>query len=420
MNRRALRIRLGCLLAIGIPAAIVLILIVAAVKSPAFAAEGADLLRGLLGDKIVARLESVAFTIEDQINQWEYSLGWKKPSLPAPPLAYISTPTASTEPPPLTPTPARTESAPTATSSIQTKSPLSTALPPPATPTPTSPPARWPPPNLAPLGDLSGEGIWTTYIQNSTGQVVSYLTYLQPDPSRPYSVVAVVAFDLTRTRLHFVLGSVQPYNPNSPKRSGSMDPADRAPGVLLAMFNGGFKAAHGYFGAMAGGVVALPPRDGLGTVAIYTDGRVRMGVWGQDMQATSDMVAWRQNGPPVIHLGQVNPQINNSNPADWGYTVETYSPTWRSGIGLSADGNTLYYFAGSALTMEPLAKVMSAAGAAEAIQLDINAYWVHFVAVRTDGKKLTLEPLFPDSMNENIDRYLYSYTRDYFYVTAAP
>ena len=70
--------------------------------------------------------------------------------------------------------------------------------------------------------------------------------------------------------------------------------------------------------------------------------------------------------------------------------------------------------------MGSLADSMLAAGAANAIQLDINPYWVHFVAVHTDGKKLILEPLFPKMMKGNIDRYLWPYPRDYFYVTGMP
>jgi hypothetical protein len=112
--------------------------------------------------------------------------------------------------------------------------------------------------------------------------------------------------------------------------------------------------------------------------------------------------------------------VYSDSPSDWGYTVGGKSPTWRSGIGISADGMTLYYVCGPSLTIEALANSLLAAGSAEAIQLDINPYWVHFVAVRRDGNKLILDPLFPGQMKENIDRYLWNYTRDYFYVTGEP
>jgi hypothetical protein len=269
------------------------------------------------------------------------------------------------------------------------------------------------------LGSLNGEGVWSDYIQDSSGQAIAYRTYLQPDPSRPYAIVGVIAFDTSQMRLHFMLGSTEPYAPDGPRRTGQMPAEDKAPGLLIAMFNGGFKARHGHFGAMANGLVALPPRDGLGTITIDKDGSLQLGEWGSEIIASPDLVAWRQNGPLVVHNGQINSRIYNNSPADWGYTVEDVSPTWRSGIGLSADGKTFYYLCGSSLSMEMLAKSMLASGIFNGMQLDINNYWVHFVAVRDHNNTLSLEPLFPDMMFENIDRYLYAYSRDYFYVTLA-
>ena len=77
---------------------------------------------------------------------------------------------------------------------------------------------------------------------------------------------------------------------------------------VLAAFNGGFKAEHGHFGAMVAGEVALPPRPGLGTLAIETDGRVRLGVWGSEIVPSATDVAWRQNGPLIVHDGEIDPQ----------------------------------------------------------------------------------------------------------------
>jgi hypothetical protein len=371
---------------------------------PSLGAQGADILRGMIGDKAVARLEMEVYQVQDTLQKWKYDLGWATPAAPwgnTPLSGLVSTPTGI-------PRLSRTANMTPTAVSPQEVTPVPTATPVPAT---------WPPLPLSPLGSLAGEGAWSAYIQDAAGQTVAYRTYLQPDQSRPYAVVAVVAFDLTRTRLHFVLGSVEPYSPTSPKRTGEMPAADKAPGLLLAMFNGGFKARHGEFGAMADGLVALPARTGLGTLVIYQDGGVRIGEWGTEITPTTDMLAWRQNGPLVIHHGEINPRIYDNSPQDWGYTVIDVSPTWRSGVGVSADQKTLYYFCGPSLSMEALAKAMHTTGVNAAIQLDINNYWVHFVSVRTDGKKLILDPLFPNTMRENIDRYLWPYTRDYFYVT---
>jgi hypothetical protein len=371
---------------------------------PSLGARGADLLRGVVGDQAVARLEMEVYRIQDTFLTWKYDLGWATPAVPwgnsASP-GFVLTPTATFHPSGI------------ATLVLTAISPQGVTL----LPTASQVPFTWLPGPLSPLGSLAGEGVWSPYIQDAAGQTIAYRAYLQPDPERPYAVVAVVAFDLTRTRLHFVLGSVEPYSPTGPKRTGEIPAADKAPGVLLAMFNGGFKATHGEFGAMADGLVALPAHDGLGTVVIYRDGRVRIGIWGTEITPTADMLAWRQNGPILIDHGEINPQVYNNSPKDWGYTVSDVSPTWRSGVGLSFDQKTLYYSCGSSLTMEALAKSMQTAGVDASIQLDINPYWVRFVTVQWLDQKQVLKALFPDTMKENIDRYLWPYTRDYFYVT---
>ncbi len=394
--------RRGCLLLAGGALLLLLLLMglaVVFVQRPSLPAQGADLLRGVLGDRVVASLEMAAFQAQDMLQKARYALG-------------LATPAAPWQSPTETPLPRDTPSAQIAPAP-QTAAPASPTPPSPATPAP----AAWQPAPLTPLGSLAGEGQWSPYLQDASGRTVSYRAYLQPDPQRPYAVVAVVAFDLAHTRLHYVLGFEEPYAPNGPKRSGAMPAGDKLPGRLLAMFNGGFKAANGEFGAMSGGIVALPPRPGLGTLAIYQDGSLRMGVWGSDLQPSADMQAWRQNGPLVVQDGQINPDIYNNSPQDWGYTVKDVSPTWRSGIALSQDRHTLYYFAGPSLSMEALAKSMLAAHVAQGMQLDINNYWVHFVAVHWQNGELSLEALFPGTMKENIDRYLYPYGRDFFYVT---
>ena len=389
----------------AIPVCLLVILATLATFSPSFAAQGSDGLRAVIGDHAVAHLEGTVFQIEDDLEEWRYAAGWATPSIPWPSITpgALQAEITNTAVAP-TPLPASTEG-------ILTPPPISTSTP--------APSLSWMPPAVIPLGSLPGEGSWSPYIQGASGQTLAFRTFLQPDPSRPYAVVGVVAFDTNRTRLHFMLGSVEPYSANRPKRTGQMPGDDKVPGILLAMFNGGFKARHGQFGAMADGITALPAREDLGTIAIYDDGGLQLGEWGSDLNASPEQLAWRQNGPLVVHDGQINPRIYDDSPLDWGYTVDDVSPTWRSGIGLGADGTVLYYLCGPDLTMEMLARSMLAAGIQNGMQLDINNYWVHFVAARVQNNSLSLEPLFPAMMSENVDRYLYPYTRDYFYITIA-
>jgi hypothetical protein len=380
---------------------LLLVLFILINTNPYLGAEGADWLRGIIGDKAVAGMEMFVFQIQDDFQRWKYDLGLGNP---AGDFGAFPSPSAS-------PIPATRTNTPRAFPGTMTPTITGTIQP---TPTATIP---WQPVTVPPQSSANGEGVWVPYIQDAQGHTVAYKTFVQPDPTRPYTLVTIVAIDLTQTRLHYVLGAIDPTLQGDLPHSGKMNLADRVANILLAEFNGGFKARHGQFGAMADGSQALPPRNGLGTVAIYQNGDVRLGEWGTDLFMSADMAAFRQNGPLVIHKGQINVQIYNNSPQDWGYTVIDVSPTVRSGIGLSQDNHTLYYFCGPSLTMEALAKSMQAAGAYNAIQLDINNYWVLFVKIVPSGSKLGAEPLLPRLMVAGIDRYLTQSPRDFFYVT---
>jgi hypothetical protein len=103
----------------------------------------------------------------------------------------------------------------------------------------------------------------------------------------------------------------------------------------------------------------------------------------------------------------------------WGLTIKGDAITWRSALGLSADGQTLYYVAGLQFDVATLTKAIAQTGATEALQLDVNAFWVHFAAIRNNGPNLVAEPLL-DPMKTQVDRYLKRFSRDFFYVTTAP
>ncbi len=377
---------------------------------PDLGAQGAEALRGLIGEQAVANLEMTALQIEDAVHSWVYKSGAAQPAAPWAATASGATLNQS----PLA-VPDSTKSKGIASGESSRASPGTKASAQPALP----PSSDWTLAALQPMGTLSGEGQWSPYIQDASGRVVAQRTFLQPDSTRPYAVTAIVALDLNATRLHFVLGSQEPASPVAVSRPGKIPAADLQPGQLLAAFNGGFKAEHGHFGAMVNGATVLPPRKELGTVAIYDDGRVRIGAWGTEIVASPHMVAWRQNGPLITHNGRINPHTADYAPWDWGLTVNGGTATWRSALGISADGRTLYYVAGPSLTLTALAQAMAATGAAQAVQLDINNYWVHFDAFQLDGGGLRAAPLL-DAMKRQADsRYLKGFTRDFFYVTAS-
>jgi hypothetical protein len=337
---------------------------------PALGAQGADRLRAILGDPAVAELETIVFQVQDAIARLPTVLSPSSPS-----------------------TETRTLSKFDETFSAWRLEPL-----------PSS-------------GRAAGEGEWVSYLQAAQGQTVAYQTFLLPDSQRAYAQATILAFNLNATRLHFVLGTDEPQSAVTVERSGRIPEANGQRGTLLAILNGGFKARHGNFGVLVNGVTLLPLRDGLGTVATYgADGRVRIGRWGQEITATPDLVAARQNGPLIIHAGVINPYTEFTESREWGYIVRNNTPTWRSGLGLSADGRTLYYAVGPGLTLSRLAEVLATAGAAEALQLDINKAWVYAGAAHSVESKMQSVPLL-DFMPGIDDLGNYSFSRDFFYLT---
>lgn len=155
---------------------VALILIVCALFSlvsahPSFGAQGADFLRNILGDRVVASLELVLFQIQDQVNHAKYALGWSpptspwgdNPALPSPGL--VTTRTLNSSPvilsiPSMQPGGPAPERSPSASPFTSTPQRLSTAiLSPIISPTPSSPPTitptrepLFPPAALSPLG----------------------------------------------------------------------------------------------------------------------------------------------------------------------------------------------------------------------------------------------------------------------------
>lgn len=376
---------------------------------PSLGAQGADVLRKVVGDQLVATLEGAVFQVQDTVHQLEYRLGLR-PEVPwGSGFGNIPSPTPSLVPP----TPTVTAAYPSITPEITSANPTVTP-----SPTLTTTPVRWPPAAIPAIGSLPGEGQWAPYFSDSNGNIVSYRTFIQPDPARPYTIVAIAAIDLAQTRLHFVLGFTEPASGVTVTRTGIIPVEDKKPGILLATFNGGFQTRHGNYGVMVNEITLMPMRDGLGTLAIFQDGHIRIGVWGTDFTSYDGIAVLRQNGPMIIQDGKINPQTNSNSPEYWGYTVNGKVATWRSAVGLSADGKTLYYAVGASMTIPALAAALNAVGVDAAIQLDINNYWVLFCSVRFNNNIPTSLPLLAE-WKDNVNRYLHASARDYFYITAA-
>jgi len=267
---------------------------------------------------------------------------------------------------------------------------------------------------------LDGEGIWT--VQDQAPAPYDYLpldakAFIRPDPSHPYAIVTLLQFDNRFTLLHIVGGTIEPGGPRGVHGPGAIPTNDVQGNALLAAFNGGFKYSDGRYGLMTNGVVYVPPQPDTATIAITKEGKLILGAWGVDPQLNSqntDLVAWRQNGALLINQGVINPLTQDG--AAWGGTILNSAYTWRSAIGITAQG-TLLYAAGNALTAETLGQALQAAGAVMAMQTDINPFWVRAFLYNHDSNgQLTVNKLNPQMQGTGYE-YLYASQRDFFYLT---
>jgi hypothetical protein len=198
---------------------------------------------------------------------------------------------------------------------------------------------------------------------------------------------------------------------------GMIPPADQ--NRLVAAFNGGFKAVNGHYGMMVDGVTLAPPLPGLATLVIYKDGHINIGIWGGGISPTPDIIAYRQNCPPIVQNGQLNPMVNVLNYVMWGNTIGNKDIAWRTGVGITQDSRYLIYAVGNGTSLQTLAQALQQAGAYNAMQLDINQHYAHF-AIYQPGRNPG-DPLKPvqllDQMESDPNLYLTPHTRDYFYLT---
>ena len=245
-----------------------------------------------------------------------------------------------------------------------------------------------------------------------------YKTFLHPDPERPYARVAIVAIDATRLRLHAVAGTAEPVSPLLIPRSGLIPSSDLP--LLVAAFNGGFKAMHGQFGMMVDGQTILPPKPESDTIALYRDGRVRIAPWADISDTIGSMQSYRQTPPYLVYRGQVNPSLQDEKLITWGATVSGQTVIWRSALGLSADGQTLYYAAGESLTARRLAEALAAATANDVAELDVNWGYERFLMYAPPTGNFNEQILLSRMIYQRGMYVAHPASRDFFYLTLEP
>jgi hypothetical protein len=271
------------------------------------------------------------------------------------------------------------------------------------------------PPNVKPLihPALPGEGVWKKAGAEVGARPPVLLTTFRSDPEYPQFVAGVAWIDSARTRLEYVPGLDEPPEPLPRRGSGEVPPVRRKD--LVATFNGGFPLETSNAGLIYRGKVVETMVNGIATVIQYRDGRIDIVRWDQGAAAPPNVWFAKQNLPPIICEGKLNPNLSDG--PEWGETVNNATRVWRSGLGVDAQGN-LMYAAANYQTVESLAKVLQRAGAVRALELDINEDWTSFISYRGPGAE-SPSNLLPE-MFRSPERYLVPDERDFFAVYLRP
>ena len=271
------------------------------------------------------------------------------------------------------------------------------------------------PPDVNPLihPKLPGEGVWQKAGAKVGPEPPVLLTTFRSDPEYPQFVAGVAWMSAPRTELVYTPGTAEPPEPLEDRGSGEVPPEMRK--RLVATFNGGFPLETSNAGLIYNGKVRETMVNGIATVVGYRGGGFDIVKWESGSKVPKNVWFAKQNLPPIIYEGKLNPNLSDG--PEWGETVNNATRVWRSGLGIDAHGN-LMYAAANYQTVESLAKVLKAAGAVRAIELDINEDWTSFISYRHPG---AVEPsnLLPE-MYRSPERYLVPDERDFFAVYLKP
>ncbi len=262
---------------------------------------------------------------------------------------------------------------------------------------------------------LAGEGQWQDIpLSLFPGQIVAADTFIRPDPARSYAFVTLVKMNMSKLRLWSVAGRQEPGGKAGKPGPGIIPKSVHDAGILVAAFNGGFQYSDGQYGMIVGTSTYLPLKNDLATLVGYQDGSLKI-VKYEGQNLGNNIAFVRQNCPILIENGAIQVQ-NEANKALWGRTRTSSIYTWRSGIGVTAKGN-LIFAAGNSLLPSTLAEALKAAGAVNAMQLDINSYWVRFNIFNNYANGHYDHFSIMKGVVDGSYDYLHGYQKDFFYLT---
>ncbi|MHB8330097.1 MAG: phosphodiester glycosidase family protein, partial [Acidimicrobiales bacterium] len=217
-----------------------------------------------------------------------------------------------------------------------------------------------------------GEGVWLPTGRPVHGHPAVYDTTLAL-PDNPTLDVGIAWMDTRLLSARLYSGSL---SPGGYAWAYTAPVSPSAALTLVAAFNGGYLVKDSEGGYFSEGKFAAPLRVGAASLVIYADGNVTVGQWGRDVAMTPSVVAVRQNLNLIVDNGQPVAGLNPYDIATWGASLGNIADTWRSGLGLTADG-ALVYVSGK-MNIVDLADALVRAGSIRAMVLDMNPLWTVF------------------------------------------
>jgi hypothetical protein len=240
-----------------------------------------------------------------------------------------------------------------------------------------------------------------------------YTTQLRPTAGTPPAGVAWI--DSAATRLALYAGTGEPGG--IWPEQGAVAPAQIP--SLLASFNGGFKIYSYDTGWYDHGRAAMALQPGAASLVIFTNGTATVADWGRDVTLRPSVASVRQNLKLLVDHGVAASTVGNF--GQWGAVLGGGAYTWRSGVGVTGAGD-LVYVAGPNLDPASLARLLIAAGARRAMELDINPEWVSFStfvhAGGVIGQGVIGGANLLTGMHFQPGHYLQPFSRDFFAVLA--
>ena len=263
----------------------------------------------------------------------------------------------------------------------------------------------------------AGEGEWRRAGRLVDGRPAVYTTTVRL-PDNPAVVAGIAWMDTKRLRARLYSGSLSPGG-LSWKFTAPILPA--AATTLVAAFAGGFLLNVSQGGYLSEGHLVAPLRRGAASLVIYKNGVATVGMWGRDVFKTPAVVAVRQNLNLLVDHGHPVPGLNPDDISAWGKSLNNVVNTWRSGLGLSANG-ALVYVSGP-MNIVDLADLLVRAGAIRAMVLDMNPLWPIFATYAPASANGAASPangrdLLPTMLQSPARFFEPTYSRDFITMSA--